>query len=361
MINEKSRKKSALIIATCSLAIMAIASGIIINDKTAIDANADAPNEVYNNETVLNNGIQYKSIGVYNEEESNVNANDNVELSEKSNSVINCELEIHSNQKPIYTMEDVDRIIDKGIIRQSRVGKEVINTDLYVDNIKNGSMDMNSLEAKSYIYHQMLNSIDYYNDAEGSLTYALNLSSPIEIKFQTNIKQGTSVERESQSDIPVCEFYVSDGIMYSIDLVSKKYTETFCATPVEFTVSDNDRIVLLDNGESMKINRNDLTNLGVSGNSCLFPQSYATTYLSDFDTWSVSELIEMFGRPCVSIEGKDNECSFYGIIDLDTGVMMRFEKFDKNNDSLGYVKVNSISIDNNVVVNKFDKNGYTAE
>jgi len=270
-------------------------------------------------------------------------------------------LELHINMPPVYTVEQVDALIDNGIDEYKRNQREKISVDNYISKLKEQKYDSNSPELKTYIYHMMLNSVDYYNNAEGSMTYAMNLKSPIDIYFQTDIAKGLSYEKETEFNKPVNEFYVSDKMLYTIDLTTQKYTEQVCASTVEFIISDNERVVMLDNGEKMSISRNDITNLGVSGNSCLFPQSYAMSYLCDFDNWKLGKIVDSLGRKCVEVVGKNQNQYFIMLVDIDTGIMMKHEVYDESDNLTAYVKVNSISIDSDLKVFEFDKNQYIME
>lgn len=279
----------------------------------------------------------------------------------KDNSNASSLIEYHINIPPVYTMEQVDDLINKGIDKYNRNEKNKISVDKYVSKFKEKQYERDSIELKTYIYHIMLNSVDYYNNAEGSMTYAMNIKAPVDIDFQTDIAKGTSYEKEIQFNKPVCEFYVSDKTLYTIDSTTRKYTEQPCASTIEFIVSDNERVITLDNGEIMTLNRNDVTNLGVSGNSCLFPQSYAMAYLCDFDSWELGRIIDCLERTCVEIKGEYQDQCFKMLVDISTGILMGYEVYNSADCLTGYIKVNSISIDNDSNVLEFDKNQYVLE
>lgn len=285
-----------------------------------------------------------------------VNNQKDADTIEVPNEKIYHELELHENIPKTCSFDEVDSIVNEGMKRYEIDGRNIISTDDYVSDILNSNYDSDSLELKSYIYHMMLNSIDYFDTAEGKMTYALNMEYPIDLEFQTNIPLKTSYENESQFNKSTAEYYVSDMKIRRIDSQTKEYTEQVCAQRVEFTVGDNDRFILLDNGESVRVSRNDLTNLGVSGNSCLFPQTYAFLYLTDFDKWELSKVVEFLGRKCIEIRGENND-EFVMYIDINTGIMLKLERY-KNGVITGYIKVDSISIDNNVEVKQFDSSLY---
>ena len=287
------------------------------------------------------------------------------------------ELELHTSERPVYTYEEAQKLIDRGVIKYERAGRKLVDTDKYVSGIKDGSIDKNSLEGKSYIYHMMLNSIDYFNSAEGKMTYAFRpnmfdwygaYEAPfegIDYEFQTDMQKGSSYERVSRSGEDMSVYYVSDLNTYIVDPQNGTYRTAYCGEPVEFIISDNDRFVTVidDTGEQSPLsnNRNDLTHLGVAGSSCLFPQSYAIKYLFDFDSWSAVEITEKLGRECVYIEGTRSEQRFNMTVDLKTGIMLECNELDDNGSVTDYVRTNEINIDEDIKVKEFDKSKYSLE
>lgn len=271
------------------------------------------------------------------------------------------ELELHSDQKPVYSWRKADSLVEKGTREYKRSGRSYIDAKKYAERIINGQTDLNSLEAKSYIYHQMLNSIDYFSNAEGSFTFMLGSSSlPADIQFQTDMKKGTSYERLCQQGYPASEFFVENSIRYSVHGKFQLIEKDFIAEPLEFEISDNDRVVLLDDGENLTLNRNDLTNLAFSSNNCLFPQQYATCDLSDFENWSVTGISQVLDRTCITLKGKndDKKYSYTYTIDLNTGIMVEYEEFDNSGTLTGYIRVNELSVDKGVDVKAFDVTQY---
>lgn len=270
-------------------------------------------------------------------------------------------LELHRNDSPVYSMEEVDELITDGIEKCSSSNRPVVSTREYASKLAAEKYNSNSADLKTYIYHMMLNSIDYFNSAEGSMIYALNTPDPINIKFQTDMSEKISYESESQFDSTVNEFFVSDGKIYCVDSKKNKYTETPCACPIDFIVSDNERVITLDDGETMKLNRNDLTNLGTSGNSCLFPQSYATAYLSDFENWKLGKTVKLLERDCIEIEGVSSGNSFKMTVDILTGSLLKYETYDKSGKVSGYIEVLDIEFDKPISVKTFDKALYVRD
>lgn len=274
------------------------------------------------------------------------------------------ELELHSDTLPYYTSEDADALVEKGVTNYEQNGREIIDSKKYADEILDGTLDKNSLTAKSYIYHMMLNSIDYYNSAEGSMIYDMNTSAPVNIEFQTDLEKQMSFEKTTQNNKAMdMECYMSGDVEYVVNNITKEVKEQTWASTVEYNISDNDRVIDTDMGRVV-YNRNDLTRLGISGNSCLFPQSYATRYLCDFDSWSVTRIdipakrtcgnTNLPDRPCVLIYGIDANGSFYMAVDLYTGILFQFNKYDENELVTGQIMVADITIDESITVKSYD-------
>ncbi|MCM1006945.1 MAG: hypothetical protein NC485_03280 [Ruminococcus flavefaciens] len=266
-------------------------------------------------------------------------------------------LELHNNTLPVYSMEEVNKIIDEGTELYYNIdGSPLIYTQKYVTAAKNSAFD--SLEAKSYIYHMMLNSVDYFNTAEGSMTYAMNIDYPVYINFQTDIDKQVAYESESQNGKKIMEVFVADGMEYVVDSDNLTYDSSSKGIPIEFCISDNDRVISLDDGETLAVNRNDITNLGISGNSCLFPQSYAMSHLVDFSSWEISGRENILGRECVLINGTYEGNQFKMYVDLNTGILLKYENFNANDELMGYVQADSVFIDENINVNEFNTLNY---
>lgn len=332
-------------IVTTALAVCILSSAVTFGVKTQI-SRAEAMNSAYATVSAEKNDTS----SIIQEEKYTPKAESSVQYQE---------LELHDNEKRICTMEEVDAIIDNGFAQFEKNGRKTINKDHYIELINDGNRSANDLEIKSFIYHMMLNSIDYFNSAEGSMTYAIPLESPVEIDFQTDIALQECYESDSQSGEEIGKLYVSDGKTHRIDLINKRCENKYLAIPAEFVVDDNSRSMLLENGEAMTVNRNDLTNLDIAGSSCLFPQLYAVKFLSDFDNWHFSEAQEYLERECARIEGNYNDNHFQMIVDVNTGILLSYEVYNSSDELMGYVNTDTLEIDTPVNVQHFDSSLYS--
>ena len=276
------------------------------------------------------------------------------------------DLELHDNEINEYSYNDADRIIEKAYNQSKRFGRTVVIADEYANGIFDGTTDKNSLEAKSFVYHMMLNSIDYFNTAEGSLLYkTFSNNTDCEFSFQLDMENHKSYETTSQNGVLLSEDYIENLIRYHVSHKWKKYYKSYIAESVEYNISDNERIVKLEDGSYMTTGRDNITNLGVSGNSCLFPQEIAESELHDFERWEIVDTTEMLGRKCAVIKGTfvhlmvdDTAYPFEAVVDLETGILMEYNDCSSDGTPILSIKVNKLSVDEDIEVKTFDEAEY---
>lgn len=273
------------------------------------------------------------------------------------------ELELHDNTRPVYTMEEVNQLIENGTDNYyNNGGKDVIDvslcasafSDVSVANAVSSDSGLDSLENKSYIYHMMLNSVDYFDTAKGSVTCAVDLNMPINAEFSTNIPESYAYENQQLSNGDIIDTYVYDGMIYNVTN-NELCDSGYWGEPIEFDLSDNERVVTLDDGESMFINRNDLTHLAMSGSCCLFPQGYAMSRMSDFDTWHITGCEEFLNKECVVIEGNFNNGTFVMYVDINHGSMLKYEEYSASGEMTGYIETTRLEYEADVEKITFDE------
>lgn len=287
------------------------------------------------------------------------------------------ELELHADTPPVYTMEEATALIEAGMeafAQNPRIN--VIDTAPYIMTFREAHGDpqatqswlerLNSLEYKSYIYHMMLNSIDYFETAQGTMTYSMadDPSYAIYIEFQTDMRTQRAYESTSQFDTLICETFVCDEMQYDVDVTSRAYQESRCGGFVDCAISDNDRVCTLTDGTALANNRSDMTHLGIAGNSCLFPQTFATSHLSDFDCWEITmadDNLLGFGTNSAFIEGTYKGDRFKMYVDVSTGILMKYEVYDAYGAVKSYIEVDALEVDTEFEVKLFDPEDYTAE
>lgn len=239
----------------------------------------------------------------------------------------------------------------------------VIDRQIYIDNYfsADSEADCNDLEAKSYLYHMMLNSIDYYRTAEGTMNYAIP-DGETEDSFQLDLVNGISYERQDSPGQNPCEIFLADDTEYIVYSETKTYMtrENPMLTNLQndLIVSDNDRAWVDENGESFCITRPVSLSPGICS-SCLFPQVYAMSVLGDFEKWQVTGTEIRLDRNCAVLAGSFQEFSFRLSTDVETGILLSYETFDPDGTRNGYFELTSLTVDAEIDVKRFDPEGYT--
>ncbi|MDE6034831.1 MAG: hypothetical protein K2G36_02865 [Ruminococcus sp.] len=259
-------------------------------------------------------------------------------------------LSLHDNELTVLSMDEANEMIQNAEADYNKNGISYISEKKrYAESIMS-NINVDSSINKSYIYHMMLNSIDYFNTAKGSIEYSFGGSEPVTTEFFTNISEQYAYEKECLSDGSIDELYVYDGEGYKKNDEYGIYETFICSESGEFNISDNNRVVMLDDGHILNINRKDTTNLAVSGNTCLFPQQFAMSKMYNFDNWNITGYEEIMGRNCAVIEGVTENSKFKMAIDIDYGFMIDYEELSENNDIISYSKV--LDLKNDIVVEK---------
>ncbi len=280
------------------------------------------------------------------------------------------ELELHEQEKRICTWEESDALLNKARERyQQNGGPLLIDTEKYIAKYFAPDSDcgLNTPEAKSYIYHMMLNSIDYFSTAEGEMLYGTG-SGQIDIRFQTDDTAHRSYEREQSCEGAHETYFIGledpfNSFLYNVNLTEKTFTQNYCTVDSgnDFIMSDNDRRIYQPDGTGFAFNRMDGMNLGISGSCCLFPQSIAMSRLDDFDLWHITGTETVLGRNCAAIEGIHSGNPISLLVDVGTGILIKYEERNADGLQTDYSEVTALTVDEPVSVREFDPTGLTPE
>lgn len=258
-------------------------------------------------------------------------------------------LEMHSDERKFYTKEQAEAVISAGAADYAANGPRLIDRDYYISKIHaaSGYDDLNTGEIKSYIYHMMLNSTDYYYSAAGTVTVGLEFpDDPSQAPqlyrhdFLTDMRTDRStVSHEidhifaegkgysfNEGDYNLFgAYYASTGIT-NLTVTNTHNTrssssgfgyyigggETHYDMPVIHNVSDNDRRFLTpvesdpsQTGDGYIIG-SAATRAG-SADQGLYPVDSALRYLSDFSKWDITGTQELCGFECVKVELDDSD------------------------------------------------------
>lgn len=273
-------------------------------------------------------------------------------------------LELHEPPRT-GTAEEAEEVRIAGNQRFIENGSKpaIIDKQIYIDKYfsADSDADYNDLEAKSYLYHMMLNSIDYYRTAEGTMNFAFP-DGETEDTFQLDVVNGISYERQDSPGQNTCEIFLADDTEYIVYSETKTYLtrENPMLTNLQndLIVSDNDRAWVDENGESFGIIRPVSLSPGICGGS-LFPQVYAMSVLGDFEKWQVTGTEIRLDRKSAVLEGSFQEVSFRLSTDVETGILLSYETFDPDGTRNGYFELTSLTVDEEIDVKHFDPEGYT--
>ncbi|MBQ6181390.1 MAG: hypothetical protein IJK31_06855 [Ruminococcus sp.] len=239
------------------------------------------------------------------------------------------ELQLHE-LITVDTMDEAEAMVRENFIESSIQDRYGIDVERYVDEIINAD-DLDTLEIKSFIYHMMLNSVDYYNTVKGTAVCddGLNFS---RMEFQSDINAQESYIRYSDKDGAVTqEDYYLDNKKYALlndEEVRDKCIMDPYGNQALFSIGhpdDNYRSIIINsNDHGLTSNRNDITELSCRASELLLPQSIATFYMRDFDNWKIEEYSETDGFRTVRISGNTNENrAFSAVVDADHGIILK--------------------------------------
>ena len=221
------------------------------------------------------------------------------------------------------------------------------------------------MDSKENIYHKVLNSIDYYNYAEGTLLTNMISSDGVEFtsEYALDLSEGRAYEHihneETEFDARI---FVKDGLTYSISLPTE-------GSPVVVDVSgstgsEENYTVSVADGDNSGVPeysyRLDPTNLSFASSYSLFPQEIIFSTLSNLDNWEPIGKEEYLGRQCIAVEGgsewtaRRGSDSFKMLIDEKSGILLALDCFDTNGNSIYYIKTVKFS-DNRPEIPELEK------
>lgn len=239
----------------------------------------------------------------------------------------------------------------------------------YVDSIIINDDFFSSMSEKEIINYKILNSIDFLKNCTGKYIYIDKTSKYTEtIKYCADIENRWSYESIISDDgNENKEIIYKDNIRRQFNNIKKLYSEF---QESENVADDNIRKLkpqdrYLKNGEF--INRNDGDFLG-ENDKTLFNQEIQS-YLKNYNRWEIQGEEDYLNRKAIVINGKlgftgkSGENNFKIIVDRETGIILKLDLLNKDNDVIMSMETKEISIDKNIDSSMFEKsvNGYNKE
>lgn len=216
---------------------------------------------------------------------------------------------------------------------------------------------------KDDIFHMMLNTIDYFNKASGTFMFSCgNPDNVTVIDFQTNMPESASYSRmtvpsSGNTDSPESEIisFCQKSGNVTVNATEKSWSRTdFSGFTLEDAVpiKDEDRITTAPDGMPCYSYRSNPTNVEFSS-MCLLLQEITIGFLEDQELWEIEGVKEFSGLDCYVIHGKTSEdygaklnvAEFEFLVDVNTGVLVRYEGFDANGNLSDFMYTENLKFD----------------
>ena len=273
------------------------------------------------------------------------------------------ELQLHEAPHYAETYDEAKELADEHSITipWNERHKYRVDTKHYAELLQSNGYDINSLEAKSYIYHMMLNSYLYYDTAKGTINfpYSNDLSHYTSVDFQDDFnKQEIYNKHSNYSDI------ISEKFISSEKVIDKIYNGN------NYTVIPNDwqyEIKLTeDNYRYIDVSPPDYSFstyicnafMGFEFN-VLMPDQIALPWLMRFENWQINNISERIGRTVAELSGvNDKGNDFTLAVDIYTGILIEYT-VSSNGTVIDYLKTTDLQVDIPVEHIEPDLTGFT--
>lgn len=261
--------------------------------------------------------------------------------------------------------------------------KEPLNAPLSTENLLDISgrlADNESMEDKSAayslnddeeitkksIFFKMLNTIDYFNTAEGSIEIC-NEGDIRTSEFACNLLTADAYEYSIWGDEIYEDYSSSNGEFYKVLKERKLINKGLGACNIEEAVPipDSERITVAEDGINCYAYRADPINAPTAREG-LQPQELTFNFMTVEDNWDITGETTYLDRDCVVIEGHTNDYAeeklgvytFEFTVDKETGVLMKYDGFDADGNIVSYSRFTELTFNSNPEIKKFNQNEY---
>jgi hypothetical protein len=213
--------------------------------------------------------------------------------------------------------------------------------------------DTNEILSQKDVHYLMLNSMDYFKTAKGSIEFKSK------DQYEPNVEYLVKNDAKNPVGFEKYGRMIKIAIKGSYKTIDSETNQTVREAEydgytevIEFDKQIEYRYSTLD-GKPLYRYRNDHPIVGISKGS-LFPQEIATNFLMNYDNWEIKEQnLEYLGRKSLLISGtleEDNARKFQGKefrfwIDKETGILLTYEIYNSNGDAVEYIRTKEIIID----------------
>lgn len=223
-----------------------------------------------------------------------------------------------------------------------------------------------SAVTKDNIYHKMINSIDFYNTASGTIDLKL-VGVPTVVDYSVDMIKCNSYQKIVNTDMNL-EKFCENGVTYSydnlartsqalIDAVSKVellQISNELSSNLQTYANDDARVTLGSDGYYTYYYRANPTNAAFASVS-LFPQELAFGFLRDKSLWNITDQIIYENRNCAVITGsaapsygeKLGVATFMMYVDTETGILLKYEGYNDSGSIVDYIDTSDFSLQSN--------------
>ena len=233
---------------------------------------------------------------------------------------------------------------------------------------KSAAYSLNDEEeiTKKSIFFKMLNTIDYFNTAEGSIEICTEGDIRTS-EFACNLLTADAYEYSIWGDEIYEDYSSSNGEFYKVLKERKLINKGLGACNIEEAVPipDSERITVAEDGINCYAYRADPINAPTAREG-LQPQELTFNFMTVEDNWDITGETTYLDRDCVIIEGHTNDYAeeklgvytFEFTVDKETGVLMKYDGFDADGNIVSYSKFTELTFNSNPEIKKFNQNEY---
>lgn len=247
-----------------------------------------------------------------------------------------------------------DNIESEAVVTSAEIQK---NEDI---SIKEKDINIKTID-KTYVLDHMLNSIDYFDTADGEfVTNLFETAQKTDVVFSVNVSDSNNFAYEKcTSDEISTETFFADGVINDYDNINKIHSASATGVSNSLSMPASARISKNEAGENVYYYRNNKMNLGCTS-QCLMSQELTFGCLADESLWEISGEEKYLGYDCIVIDGTAAENygnklgmeKFKFLVEKNTGIVMNFEGYDSEGNIAIYSTVKNISIDDEMSFSK---------
>lgn len=235
----------------------------------------------------------------------------------------------------------------------------------YVQTIEVNDEFFKGMSVKENILYKMFNSIDFYNTISGKYKTISNYegndlnNDNMEIEFYVDTRNKNTYTKQKGKGFNKEVTSNSDKVII-IDNDEKTYHENKITTEKDDIIH---KLKVKDRFDKngMFIKRKDTSFLNLL-NDILCEQEVAYIQLSKMDSWDIVEEKLYLKRPSIYISGKflneskTEETDYNIIIDKETGIILKYNTFNKEGKVIRAIEVTEIEINKSIPQERFNVN-----